>query len=155
MVLNTRRIPCQPLPLYSPPPCIYIPVEFAASKDSLEVSEIEPLNLNQLLFIPISSPSSKLLLGGLIGVAAPGKAGLMSGSYGLLPRMDINDANKLYNGFAKISTGCLNVPNGFNGYLIAFSPDLYIVVQIAINSNGSQMFLRSNWDGWRSWHQVV
>ena len=103
----------------------------------------------------MSSPSSKLLLGGLIGVAAPGKAGLMSGSYGLLPRMDINDANKLYNGFAKISTGCLNVPNGFNGYLIAFSPDLYIVVQIAINSNGSQMFLRSNWDGWRSWHQVV
>lgn len=95
------------------------------------------------------------VLGELIGVAAPGKAGLMSGSYGLLPRMDINDANKLYNGFAKISTGCLNVPNGFNGYLIAFSPDLYIVVQIAINSNGSQMFLRSNWDGWRSWYQVI
>ena len=155
VALNTRRIPCHPLPLYNPPPCIYIPVKFAASKDSLEPSEIEPLYLNQLLFIPMSSPSSKLLLGELIGVAAPGKAGLMSGSYGLLPRIDINDANKLYNGFAKINTGCLNVPNGFNGYLIAFSPDLYIVVQIAVNSNGSQMFLRSNWDGWRSWNQVI
>ena len=116
---------------------------------------IPPLKQKDELSIFISSPSSKSLLGELIGVAAPGKAGLMSGSYGLLPRMDINDANKLYNGFAKISTGCLNVPNGFNGYLIAFSPDLYIVVQIAINSNGSQMFLRSNWDGWRSWHQVI
>lgn len=155
VALNTRRIPCHPLPLYNPPPCIYIPVKFAASKDSLEPSEIEPLYLNQLLSIPMSSPSSNLELGELIGIAAPGKAGLMSGSYGLLPRMDINDANKLYNGFAKISTGCLNVPNGFNGYLIAFSPDLYIVVQIAINSNGSQMFLRSNWDGWRSWYQVI
>ena len=105
--------------------------------------------------VPMSSPSSKLLLGELIGIAASGKDGLMSGSYGLLPRMDITDANNLYNGFAKINVGCLNIPNGFNGYLIAFSPDLYIVVQIAINSNGSQMFLRSNWDGWRSWHQVV
>ena len=66
VALNTRRIPCHPLPLYNPPPCIYIPVKFAASKDSLEPSEIEPLYLNQLLFIPMSSPSSNFELGGLI-----------------------------------------------------------------------------------------
>ena len=76
--LNTRRIPCQPLPLYNPTPWTYIPVRFAASKASLELSCIEPLYLNHVSFISISPPSSKLLLGELLGTVTPLKNGLMS-----------------------------------------------------------------------------
>ena len=155
VALNTRRIPCHPLPLYNPPPCIYIPVKFAASKDSLEPSEIEPLYLNQLLFIPMSSPSSKLLLGELMAIASPQGKGLhpaakfsqSDNSYTVnIDNIKILSVD-IYNGTIGESTGIFVIKTypASPAYMFQEAIGMYPIVR----------FWRPKVDGtWRGWREV-